>query len=222
MKTCGRCSETKTLDEFNKDRTRDDSYHPYCRSCRKTEKADHYNRNKAAHALRVKAYRAANPDVIRAAARKRRARKLEEVRAYAREWAMRKYYRNIEESRQKNSKQQRRWRAANYTHALASHKVSRRRAFQRDPEGTRLKGAAKAAKRRCRMRLVTAETVDLQRIVARDRMRCHICRKKVRKDELHFDHVIPIAAGGTHEEANIAVSHATCNLKKHAKVLTLF
>jgi len=53
-------------------------------------------------------------------------------------------------------------------------------------------------------------------------MICHICRKKVRLSQLHFDHVIPLAKGGEHSERNIAVSHGRCNQRKSAAVLTLF
>ncbi len=67
-----------------------------------------------------------------------------------------------------------------------------------------------------------AVRVNFDRIVLRDKMRCHICRRKVQPKDLHFDHVIPLAKGGTHTESNIAVSHKRCNLSKNAKVLTLF
>lgn len=77
-------------------------------------------------------------------------------------------------------------------------------------------------KRRARLAGTTHEPVDYQRIARRDRMRCHLCHRKVALANLHFDHVIPLSKGGTHTEANMAVSHARCNLRKHAKRTTLF
>jgi hypothetical protein len=66
------------------------------------------------------------------------------------------------------------------------------------------------------------ERISYTRIMRRDAMRCHLCRKKVAGKQLEFDHVIPLAAGGEHTERNIAVSHRHCNRVKSAKVLTLF
>lgn len=77
-------------------------------------------------------------------------------------------------------------------------------------------------RRRARKAAVEIGAVDFERIKQRDRMRCHLCRKVVKPADLHFDHVIPIAAGGAHIESNIAVSHAKCNQKKSTRITTLF
>jgi HNH endonuclease. len=69
---------------------------------------------------------------------------------------------------------------------------------------------------------VVIERINYDAILRRDRMHCHICRRKVTLNDLHFDHVMPLARGGTHTADNIAVSHARCNLSKGARVLTLF
>ncbi len=48
---------------------------------------------------------------------------------------------------------------------------------------------------------------------------CGICREAIRVyDEIHFDHVVPLSRGGAHSTENIQVSHASCNMKKGAKV----
>lgn len=54
-------------------------------------------------------------------------------------------------------------------------------------------------------------------IIERDRSICHLCGKKVEPGEIHLDHVIPLSLGGAHDETNIRVSHAFCNLSKHAR-----
>lgn len=81
-----------------------------------------------------------------------------------------------------------------------------------------------AASQRWRARLKTAMVgvVDFEVIKARDRMRCHICKRKVRESEIHFDHVIPLARGGEHSQQNIAVTHGRCNVRKGASVRSLF
>lgn len=43
MKQCKKCNEIKDESIFNKDSTRPDGFHPYCRSCRAQEKRNAYN-----------------------------------------------------------------------------------------------------------------------------------------------------------------------------------
>jgi 5-methylcytosine-specific restriction endonuclease McrA len=35
---------------------------------------------------------------------------------------------------------------------------------------------------------------------------------------MHIDHIVPIAKGGTHEESNLQITHARCNMKKAANL----
>lgn len=90
--------------------------------------------------------------------------------------------------------------------------------FKANPEKKR----ASEAKRRAGKRGCHAETIDYGFIKDRDAMICHICRRAVSERDLHFDHVIPLSRGGPHVTANIAVSHARCNLRKGATVASLF
>lgn len=77
-------------------------------------------------------------------------------------------------------------------------------------------------RRRARTLNTSSGPVNYERIQRRDKMRCHICRRKVKPADLEFDHVIPLAKGGTDTETNIAVSHKSCNRKKHVRIITLF
>jgi 5-methylcytosine-specific restriction endonuclease McrA len=56
-------------------------------------------------------------------------------------------------------------------------------------------------------------------IYERDQGRCGICGGPVVFEEMHLDHVIPLARGGVHGPENVQVAHALCNRKKHAKVV---
>lgn len=50
-------------------------------------------------------------------------------------------------------------------------------------------------------------------------MVCHICTCDIESlADLHFDHVVPLAKGGTHTADNIRPAHALCNLRKSDKV----
>lgn len=60
------------------------------------------------------------------------------------------------------------------------------------------------------------ERVSRAYIIARDRSRCHLCRKKCDPSEIHLDHLIPLSRGGTHDAANVRVACADCNLSKRA------
>ncbi len=37
--------------------------------------------------------------------------------------------------------------------------------------------------------------------------------------EIHYDHVIPLARGGSHTFENIRISHGACNMRKGVKLL---
>jgi 5-methylcytosine-specific restriction endonuclease McrA len=54
-------------------------------------------------------------------------------------------------------------------------------------------------------------------IIERDGSRCHICGKKCKPNEIHLDHLVPLADGGTHAPENIAVACASCNLSRGAR-----
>lgn len=57
------------------------------------------------------------------------------------------------------------------------------------------------------------------RVVRRDNNQCQECSKVLRDDEIEFDHVIPVAKGGSSEEHNVRVTCLGCNRKKSAKYL---
>lgn len=69
------------------------------------------------------------------------------------------------------------------------------------------------------------ETITLEKLIERDKGICHICGKKVAKQErmkagvksvLHaayptVDHIIPISRGGSHTWENVKLAHLSCN-----------
>jgi predicted nucleic acid-binding Zn ribbon protein len=65
------------------------------------------------------------------------------------------------------------------------------------------------------------DDIDLRDLARRDGWRCHLCGKRVLKavGQLHpksptADHLIPIAAGGTHTWDNVALAHRDCNMRR--------
>lgn len=72
---------------------------------------------------------------------------------------------------------------------------------------------------------VTAEYVDYAAVLEKHGMVCGCCGKAIVRSpgkggqHLSFDHIIPLAAGGTHVFANLQPAHASCNGAKGSKVL---
>lgn len=61
---------------------------------------------------------------------------------------------------------------------------------------------------------------DYAAILVEHGMVCHICTEAIASlDDLHFDHVIPLAKGGPHAAENIRPAHAICNIRKSARLL---
>jgi len=56
------------------------------------------------------------------------------------------------------------------------------------------------------------------RVVRRDNYTCQHCSTHPRDDEVEFDHIIPIAKGGSSEEHNIRLTCFTCNRDKSDKL----
>lgn len=54
----------------------------------------------------------------------------------------------------------------------------------------------------------------MMRIVRRDDYRCQHCKKKLRDDEVEFDHVIPVSKGGSSEKHNLRLTCFKCNRDK--------
>lgn len=80
-------------------------------------------------------------------------------------------------------------------------------------------GASNEANRRAKKKDFFVEEVDRLKVWERDRGVCHICKRTCDPENWHLDHVTPIARGGQHSYANVAVSHPFCNMSKGAKLM---
>src|SRR5690625_2952755 len=56
-------------------------------------------------------------------------------------------------------------------------------------------------------------------ILARDQFTCQYCGRSAPEVELHVDHLIPVARGGTNEQINLLAACTDCNLSKQAMLL---
>lgn len=114
-----------------------------------------------------------------------------------------------------NARRRERW--ANEPEYRARRIAQIRAYIAANPDQVMLSRAQGRAVRRARMRAALVEKVDYAEIIKRDRGRCHLCGKRVAKREIQLDHIVPLAVGGEHSAANLAVAHARCNLSKGAK-----
>lgn len=78
------------------------------------------------------------------------------------------------------------------------------------------------ARRRAVERGAGADRIDPLRVFQRDGWRCHICRKKLKPADRgtikpcapELEHIVPLAAGGTHTWGNVACACRKCNSEK--------
>lgn len=79
---------------------------------------------------------------------------------------------------------------------------------------------AKAGKARRRARLHNAEGTitrhDVRAIFAQQQGRCAYCRKRLKQQNCHLDHIVPLARGGSNSPRNLQIACDTCNLQKGA------
>lgn len=86
---------------------------------------------------------------------------------------------------------------------------------------------AQRVRRKALQRGAQVETVDPIKVFERDRWRCHLChgrtpankRGSYHDDAPELDHIVPLAAGGSHSYVNTACACRRCNGLKNAKPL---
>lgn len=201
-KTCGICGETKPRTEFGVDRARKDGRSYYCRSCLVPRKlATNYRRRE----MRLATLRE-DPKAVKTC---RTCGQIKPVTDFTpNSWNP--------DGRQHHCRDCRRpiirsasdaWRAAN----------PEKWSFQ-NREHVRRYGA--------RVKLATADPVDLMKVLETHGMTCHICGEPITEPRgasrrsLTFDHVIPISRGGTHTEDNLRPAHFSCNSRKNARPMS--
>lgn len=175
MKTCLKCNEPRSLEDFWKNSGFADGRESTCKFCKNAQRREAYqenldeNREKAR--LQASEWYHANKD--KAAAKRRRYE---------------------EKDPQKIKSMKRAWKEANPDRVLDHDQI-----------------------RRARKRGTQIEPISRRAVWERDEGICHLCGDPVPFEEMHLEHIVPLAKGGTHTCGNVAPSHADCNLKKGAK-----
>lgn len=202
-KICSVCNLEKPLEQFQRDSSKKDGYRRECKVCINAKRKQRYNENPEKHRARSRANRAANPEYTRNYNRQYRPKK------NARE---RERYATEPEFRAMKNAKSTAFNAQRPDLLMARNK--RYRVAHR-PKFTQY-----TMSRYARIKAVTVEDVDYQKILDEFDGICYICEKAVLPHhKTEFDHVIPITRGGIHAESNIRVTHARCNSRKNAKLL---
>ncbi len=207
MTECKKCGRAKPPEEFYKGR----------RSCKECERA------------RSRAYRDQNREKTRESGRRYAASHREERRAYQREYvkanrellkAKQEAYRAenrdalLERGRLRYRENAEVLRQKRRDYYEANRELERERARKWHKENPEKSRAISARRRALMAGADVAEFVSRDYVIARDRSRCHICKKLCRRDEIHIDHLVPLTRGGEHSARNLAVACAPCNRRK--------
>lgn len=198
LKRCSTCKEHKSLDNFNRDKSRKDGFSWRCKPCHASMNKKYTITAEYREKARIKAniiYHQ-NKDAINAKQRAKRAANPEPSRAYKKQYRLK----NLEKELARGKA----YRLANPEKIKENSRINnnRRRGAQIE-------------------RYTTQQALDLYGT------NCHLCgeaidlsaprwtAKKGWERGLHLDHVIRISEGGKDCLENVRPSHAICNLQKH-------
>lgn len=109
--------------------------------------------------------------------------------------------------------------AAGWSPETSSFSLSEMIQLERWSKRQRVKDKRRDDRRRARLAGAEYERVDRGEIIRRDNSTCYLCSTKLALAEIHLDHVIPLARGGSHTASNLRVACAKCNLAKGAMTL---
>jgi 5-methylcytosine-specific restriction endonuclease McrA len=98
--------------------------------------------------------------------------------------------------------------------------VARARDWMKKQPRERYRGWRNAIDQRRRARKLgaTLGPVSLATALIEYNGLCGICNEKLTDNNIHLDHIIPLAKGGAHVQSNVQPAHALCNCKKGDRV----
>ncbi len=121
----------------------------------------------------------------------------------------------IEQLKSRRAERDRKWALLNPVRARQINNAATRRHYAKYPEKARENCRARRA------RLIGAYGVISSGIETtlheRQKGKCACCKSRLKVGNVHLDHVKPLVKGGLHEDLNLQLLCATCNLKKGAR-----
>jgi 5-methylcytosine-specific restriction endonuclease McrA len=187
VKQCTKCQRPLPLDQFPNASRVTVGKRSVCKDCTNAANRATYRRNREAHQATKRKWKQDN----------RAAYLAQQQQAYATDHVNQRKIRN--DRRQANLEQYRQIE-------LAYHKAN--------PE---VWSNASAKRRARKINAPVVENVDRRVVYDRDGGVCYLCENKVNFEEMHAEHVIPLARGGNHSYDNVKTACADCNLRKGMK-----
>jgi len=112
--------------------------------------------------------------------------------------------RKCESNKKWNERNHDRWRAINRK-AVAKH-------YRAHPEKANANWHIRRVRKLAALGNVSDGIKDV--LLTKQRWLCACCRCSLIKNKAHLDHIIPIARGGIHDDSNLQMLCATCNISK--------
>lgn len=186
VKQCSKCKVEKSLSEFYKDKQKSDGFSSACRTCMKAQS---------------KSYRNSNPEKVTAKNKLWREKNLDKCAEYSQKYRTIHPDKTAESRRATYHRNPERYRAM--TDDWAARNPEKRKATRRVyriNKRARLKGAEGR---------FNAQTFE-QTLIAQGH-KCFWCATALTEENLHRDHYIPLARGGSNDTSNFVASCANCN-----------
>lgn len=201
-KTCNKCEQEKPIDEFYKDKTKNDGRCSWCKQCRRKYREKHREYYLAYN----KQYRKKNPQKCIDSSKKWREEHIDRILE-----ANRKYY--------QDHKEQVLERLREYYKEHKSYILKRSNKYDKSYSKTEKGKASKSRnqfKRRSRLRdcLNDFTAEQWKQIKKSQNYTCQHCGLQEPEIKLEVDHIIPVSKGGHHTASNIQGLCKSCNCKK--------
>lgn len=161
-----------------------------CRDCRASRGARYRAENADKEAERHRRYHFENRETL-----------LPKFRALQRA----RYYRDPERARQERR---------DYWNRLT---VEERRAVLHRQQESRYRSWARRRALKLGSRIAR---ISRRRVIERDGSTCYLCLRTLTSRQVHLDHVVPLARGGSHTEDNLRVACGPCNRRKSDRLLS--
>jgi 5-methylcytosine-specific restriction endonuclease McrA len=201
VKRCTKCGRTLPLDAYHVHRRGAQGRRSACRECTRAENARWQDTNREGWYETIRAWKNANPERVKAQARKDAAARRADGRS---------------------KEQSRRWRAAHPERAREVSRLSQRRRRAADPEASNAKSAAwraanptqvHAGRHRRRMREDAADQRSVTPAELR-RIRSLPCAACGTFNDVVVDHIVPLSRGGRDAIGNLAALCRSHNASK--------
>jgi 5-methylcytosine-specific restriction endonuclease McrA len=214
-KTCSKCSQTKPLTLFRKDKRLKSGYGSQCKACKYQQSQDWVNRNtQRKYAINAK-YKSNNKDKVAAMKKS--------WQLANRDYLLEKGKLYREANKERLREQSKQWRLKNKDRVALTNKLYRQNNAERkkanddawwrnNPDKVKARNAARRARKKAASTYLVTEK-DIRKIMSKP---CFYCGHT----SSHLDHVLPLIKGGQHSVGNLVAACQTCNLSKGRKLLS--